>query len=75
MEQVVLESIKQLLQQFQPVFEDPKMLLPAREVDHKIPLEEGSKQVSIRPYRYPHFKKTNGKISGRIVSNRGHKGE
>lgn len=46
------EPINLLIQRFQRIFEEPKSLPPAREVDHRIPIE------SIRPYRYPHFQKT-----------------
>ncbi|CAO2840780.1 unnamed protein product [Amaranthus hypochondriacus] len=39
--------------EFEYVFEDPKELPPTSGVfDHKIPLEEGTKPINIRPYRY-----------------------
>jgi hypothetical protein len=42
------------------VFEEPKGLPPIRSHDHQIVLKEGSQPISVRPYRYPHFRK--GKI-------------
>ncbi|KAF7812849.1 Ty3/gypsy retrotransposon protein [Senna tora] len=50
-------KISQLLNQYSVVFEEPKQLPPAREIDHKIGLLPGTKPVSIRPYRYPYFQK------------------
>lgn len=52
------ESIKTLIQQFQGVFEEPRSLPPARAMDHQILIEPWAKPVSVRPYRYPQFQKT-----------------
>lgn len=46
-----------LLHTYRMVFHNPIGLPPNREQDHAIPLLEGSKQVKLIPYRYPHFQK------------------
>ncbi|RVW22789.1 hypothetical protein CK203_106466 [Vitis vinifera] len=40
------------------LFKEPKGLPPLQVHDHCIPLVPGSGPVSVRPYRYPHFQKT-----------------
>lgn len=45
-------EVKEILKQFARVFEEPKTLPPPRRHDHSIPLEEGMKGLSLRPYRY-----------------------
>lgn len=54
----VLEEVANLLQQFAAVFEEPVGLPPPRVFDHQIVLKEGTPPVSVRPYRYPHYQKT-----------------
>ncbi|XP_020082482.1 uncharacterized protein LOC109706087, partial [Ananas comosus] len=56
-EQVIPESIKEILQQFEDVFEEPKGLPPTRRQDHRIPLQGASQPVNIRPYRYTYEQK------------------
>lgn len=51
-------SISSLLLEFQDVFQEPKSLPPQRSHDHSIPLKPGSQPISIRPYGYPHLKKS-----------------
>lgn len=48
------EALATLLADSERVFNIPKGLLPARGKEHKIVLKEGSGQVNVRPYRYPH---------------------
>nr|GEX49229.1 Ty3/gypsy retrotransposon protein [Tanacetum cinerariifolium] len=36
----------------------PKRLLPTRPFDHRIPLLPTSSPINVKPYRYPHFHKT-----------------
>ncbi|XP_061340529.1 uncharacterized protein LOC133287007 [Gastrolobium bilobum] len=50
--------VQQVLQDFEEVFAKPTTLPPFRQEDHQIHLEPGTKAVSVRPYRYPHFQKT-----------------
>lgn len=45
-------EVKSILSKFSGVFEAPKVLPQYRKQDHKIPLEEGVKGLSLRPYRY-----------------------
>lgn len=51
------EEVASLLQQYDKVFSDSSMLLPQRNHDHAIPLQDNCGPVSIRPYRYPHYQK------------------
>ncbi|KAJ4970393.1 hypothetical protein NE237_003492 [Protea cynaroides] len=47
-----------LLQSFEDVFDEPQGL-PQRDQDHRIILKEGSGQpITVRPYRYPHYQKS-----------------
>ncbi|RDX97782.1 hypothetical protein CR513_19402, partial [Mucuna pruriens] len=46
-----------LLHTYRVVFNKPMGLPPPRDQNHSIPLQEGSKPVKVRPYRYPHSKK------------------
>ncbi|XP_020258301.1 uncharacterized protein LOC109834681 [Asparagus officinalis] len=51
------EDMHQLIQEFDVIFQELPHLPPAREIDHRIPLEPGTKPVCIRPYRHAHFLK------------------
>jgi hypothetical protein len=51
-------EISQLLAQFSQVFENPTSLPPQRSHDHHIPLLPTSGPVTVRPYRYPYYQKT-----------------
>ena len=46
-----------LLEHYVDVFVEPTQLPPAREVDHCIPLKEGTEPINVRPYRYVYFQK------------------
>jgi hypothetical protein len=52
-----LESLTELLPQFEDVFAEPKGLPPSRSHDHAIVLKDDAKTVGVRPYRYPYFQK------------------
>ena len=52
------QNLISLINSFQDLFKEPKGLPPSRVHDHCIPLVPGSGPVSVRPYRYPHFQKT-----------------
>lgn len=45
-------EIQALLDKYQDVFADPKVLPPSRTYDHTIPLLPGAVRVNSRPYRY-----------------------
>ena len=51
-------SLQKLLEEFDDVFGEPKGLPLSRNHVHKIPLKVGSEPVCVKPYRYPHFQKT-----------------
>lgn len=51
-------ELEVLSSQFATVFETTHQLPPSRLYDHAIPLISESNPVNVRPYRYPHFKKT-----------------
>nr|GME02199.1 Transposon Ty3-G Gag-Pol polyprotein [Ipomoea batatas] len=48
----------ELILSFSTIFQPPRDLPPHRDLDHKIHLLPGSKPVNVRPYRYPHFQKS-----------------
>ncbi|XP_035551117.1 uncharacterized protein LOC118349692 [Juglans regia] len=53
-----LPAVEEVVNQFQSVFEEPVGLPPPRAFDHRIILKEGTPPISVRPYRYPHYQKT-----------------
>ncbi|XP_020082221.1 uncharacterized protein LOC109705849 [Ananas comosus] len=57
-------ELKEVLNQYSDVFEEPKELPPQRSSDHKIPLQPGATPVNIRPYRHAHEQK--GEIERQI---------
>ena len=50
-------ALKELLQQFNFVFNTPKELPPSRGHEHQIVLKEGTQPINVRPYRYPFYQK------------------
>ena len=54
----ILPELKHVLHDFPSIFEPPKGLPPQRRQDHAIHLKEGAQIPNIRPYRYPHYQKT-----------------
>ncbi|KAF5476973.1 hypothetical protein F2P56_003657 [Juglans regia] len=52
------EDVQQVLTKFPQVFEVPRGLPPSRPQDHRIPLKEGTQPMTARPYRYPHYQKS-----------------
>lgn len=55
---VVSPQIQTSIQSYDDIFQTPTTLPPAREQDHKIELMPNTPPVSVRPYRYLHFQKT-----------------
>ena len=51
-------KLKKVLHDFPFIFEPPEGLPPQRRQDHAIHLKEGAQIPNIRPYRYPHYQKT-----------------
>ncbi|CAN6583033.1 unnamed protein product [Malus baccata var. baccata] len=55
---VQLQELQQLLTRFEAIFALPTKLPPQRNHDHHIPLVQGAKPPSIRPYHYGPLQKT-----------------
>jgi hypothetical protein len=53
--QTIHPSMQAMLQNFSNMFAEPSSLSPTREIDHGIPLKEGTEPVNVRPYRYAHY--------------------
>ncbi|XP_059441736.1 uncharacterized protein LOC132174039 [Corylus avellana] len=62
-----------VLKEFPEIFEEPQGLPPNTAHDHNIPLKPGSGPVNVRPYRYPHYQKSEiekivmGLLQSRVV--------
>nr|CAN75225.1 hypothetical protein VITISV_035856 [Vitis vinifera] len=56
-QQAIHLDMQQLIKAFEDIFQEPNQLPPAREVDHRITLKEGTEPVNVRPYRYAYFQK------------------
>lgn len=50
-------EMKQLIEEFSYLFQEPKQLPLARAIDHHINLKDGIDPANVRPYRYAHFQK------------------
>lgn len=55
---VINKEMQAILDQYKDIFEEPTNLPPPREVEHTIPLREGTKAINVRPYRYAYFQKS-----------------
>ena len=51
-------DMQHLISTFSHVFKPPTQLPPQRSHDHHIPLRPNAGPVSVRPYRYPYYQKT-----------------
>ncbi|PKA64490.1 putative mitochondrial protein [Apostasia shenzhenica] len=51
-------KIQELLEEFKHVFESPKQLPPQRHNDHQIYLQTETASINVKPYRYPHYQKS-----------------
>ncbi|RVW65002.1 Retrovirus-related Pol polyprotein from transposon 297 [Vitis vinifera] len=51
-------DMQALLEEYSDVFAASTSLPPVREIDHKIPLKDGTEAINVRPYRYAYFQKT-----------------
>ena len=56
-QQAIHLDMQQLIKAFEEIFQEPNQLPPAREIDHRITLKEGTEPVNVRPYRYAYFQK------------------
>ena len=50
-------SIRQMLLDFQDIFEAPMDLPPSKSKEHAINLQLGTTPISVRPYKYPQLQK------------------
>lgn len=65
------KEIQPLILNYQQVFVEPKHLPPNRTYDHDITLQPNSKPISIRPYQYPFYQKTeNEKMVQQLLTSR-----
>jgi hypothetical protein len=48
-------GMQRVLHEFSDVFMEPSSLPPSRQIDHNIPLKEGTAPVNVHPYRYAHY--------------------
>lgn len=53
-----IPTINELLLKYQSIFHQPSSLPPPQQHDHHINLLLTANLVNVRPYRYPHFQKT-----------------
>lgn len=53
-----IPAINELLLKFQTIFQQPTTLPSPQQHDHHINLIPSAHPVNVRPYRYPHFQKT-----------------
>ncbi|XP_006582748.1 uncharacterized protein [Glycine max] len=53
-----ISAINTLLSRYQKLFQTPNHLPPPRDVVHCINIHPATAPVNVRPYRYPHFQKT-----------------
>lgn len=51
-------SVAIILDRYTSIFTEPTQLPPARNIQHHIHLLPNTTPVNVRPYRYPHFQKT-----------------
>jgi hypothetical protein len=54
----ICAPIRELVEEFPQVFEEPEGLPPKRNHEHQILLKQGVPPHFQRPYRYPHYQKT-----------------
>jgi hypothetical protein len=54
---IIQPRMQEVLQEFSDVFMEPFSLPLSRQIDHSIPLKEGTAPVNVRPYRYAHYQK------------------
>ena len=51
-------QITSIITQFPKIFHEPNQLPPSRTIQHHIHLTPNINLVNVKPYRYPHFQKT-----------------
>ncbi|XP_027120880.2 uncharacterized protein [Coffea arabica] len=56
-EEIIPQRVRELLQEFEDVFQTPSSLPPSRSVDHAIHLKPDAQPFKLKPYRYPHCHK------------------
>lgn len=48
-------NLQNLLKQFFELFSEPNQLPPQRDIEHQIPLKDGTESINVWPYRYAYF--------------------
>lgn len=51
-------TVNALINEFSTLFNAPSGLPPTHSTDHHIVIQQGQGLVNVRPYRYPHFQKS-----------------
>lgn len=57
-QEVINKEMQAILDQYTDFFKEPTNLLPPRQVEHSIPLCEGTEAINVRPYIYAYFQKS-----------------
>ncbi|KAL5579876.1 hypothetical protein UlMin_012318 [Ulmus minor] len=55
--QTIQPDMQTLIEAFTAIFQEPQQLPPVREIEHCIPLKEGTEPTNVCPYRYAYFQK------------------
>ncbi|GKD35945.1 ty3-gypsy retrotransposon protein [Tanacetum coccineum] len=64
-----VSTLNTLFHRFASIFEPPSGLPPPRLLDHHIPLVPNTTPVNVKPYRYPHYQKSEiEKLVGEMLS-------
>ncbi|KAM3345338.1 hypothetical protein P3S68_025047 [Capsicum galapagoense] len=56
-QEVIDDTIQEVINKYRAVFVEPKNLPPVRHLDHSINLKPGAETVSLRPHRYNYYQK------------------
>lgn len=49
------KEFQEIWKEFSELFREPEWLPPQRDIEHQIPLKDGTEPINVRPYRYAYF--------------------